>query len=159
MFGITGRVIIEFDEAVLKTEASLLKTVLVNIVDNALKASNKKQPVKISGHLLNGDQSLNGDQLPNVDQQGGYRFSVKDYGIGIGEDDIEKLTQAFYMVDKSRSRRSGGSGLGLTLVAEILELFGSALEIESTLGVGTRVSFVLREGVDSISGEIREGGE
>jgi signal transduction histidine kinase len=125
----------------------LLKTVLVNIVDNALKASNKKQPVKISGHLLGGDQ------------QGGYRFSVKDYGIGIGEEDIEKLTQAFYMVDKSRSRRSGGSGLGLTLVAEILELFGSALEIESTLGVGTRVSFVLREGVDLISDEIREGGE
>ena len=118
---------IEYDEAIIRTEAALLTTTLINIVDNALKVSDKNSPVEITGQLT-------GE---------GYRFSVKDYGCGIAGEDIGRLTQAFYMVDKSRSRSFGGAGLGLTLCAEILELFGSELEIESELGKGARVSFVL----------------
>jgi signal transduction histidine kinase len=128
MFAMKGNVSIVYDDAFIRAELSLLKTVLTNITDNALKASDKNLPVEITGRLL----------------ICGYKFTVLDYGIGIAEDDIGKLTQAFYKADKSRSGvRSSGSGLGLTLCAELLELFGSELEIESRLGEYTRVSFTL----------------
>jgi len=127
MFGASGKIVIEYEDAVISTEASLLKTVLTNLVDNALKASDKEKPVVISGRRVSG----------------GYMFSVKDFGIGIAAEDLSKLTQAFFKVDKSRSGSASGSGLGLTLCAEILDLFGSGLNIESQPGAGTTVSFVL----------------
>ena len=52
------------------------------------------------------------------------------------------MTEAFYMVDKARSRKEGGSGLGLALCSRIAQLHDARLEIESTLGEGTKVSVV-----------------
>ena len=120
-------VTITYDEAKLNLEADLLITVLVNIAENAVKASEPGSRVEIAGRITNG----------------GYRFSIRDHGCGIAPEDIDKLTQAFYMVDKSRSRSQHGVGLGLTLCADILALHDSVLEITSTPGVGTEVSFQL----------------
>ena len=64
--------------------------------------------------------------------------------MGIPKEEQEKITKAFYMIDKSRSRSRNGAGLGLALCAEILTLHGSRLEIESEIGKGTCMSFVLR---------------
>ena len=64
-----------------------------------------------------------------------------DCGRGIPKDELEKITQPFYMVDKSRSRKMGGAGLGLALCNEIARLHGSMLTIESEENVGTTVQF------------------
>ena len=74
----------------------------------------------------------------------GYRFTVRDYGLGIPKKEQARITQAFYMVDKSRSRSKNGAGLGLALCAEILALHASRLEIESTPGEGSRIGFLLQ---------------
>ena len=108
-------------------EPALIQSVLLNLTDNARKASPSGGRIEISGR----------------NDFDGYWFSVKDYGVGIPEQEQQKITQAFYMVDKSRSRSQNGAGLGLALCAEVLALHHSRLEIESTPGKGTCVGFLL----------------
>lgn len=112
-------------------DANLIKTVLINLLDNACKASEPGSRIEILGKA----------------EGEGYRFTVKDYGMGIPKEELTKITKAFYMVDKSRSRSRNGAGLGLSLCTEILELHHTKLEIDSALGEGTAASFLLgREG-------------
>ena len=75
----------------------------------------------------------------------GAMFSVEDNGPGIAPEHIPRLTERFYRVDKARSRQTGGSGLGLAIVKHAVSHHDSRLEIESTLGKGTRFSFLLPE--------------
>jgi signal transduction histidine kinase len=63
---------------------------------------------------------------------------VKDTGVGIPEDDIPRIFDRFYRVDKARSRDAGGTGLGLAVVQETVERLGGAIQTESVLGQGTR---------------------
>ena len=118
-------------------EEDLLKTVLNNLVDNACKASEPGGKIEITGART----------------EAGYRFSVRDYGVGIAPEEIKKITQAFYMVDKSRSRSRNGAGLGLALCTEILKLHDSELEIESTVGEGSCISFTIAEAADEYEAE------
>lgn len=76
--------------------------------------------------------------------EGGYEFRVQDYGVGIPEEELQRVTEAFYMVDKSRSRSRNGAGLGLALCVEILRLHDSELWIDSVVDEGTCMSFVLQ---------------
>ena len=76
----------------------------------------------------------------------GCKICVTDNGSGIPEEALAHLTEAFYRVDKARSRAQGGAGLGLTLCAKIVELHGGTLRFASKLGVGTRVTAELRGG-------------
>ena len=69
--------------------------------------------------------------------------TVEDTGRGIPKESLHRVTEPFYMVDKSRARRQGGSGLGLALCQRIAAAHGSALRIESEPGRGTRVSVTL----------------
>lgn len=116
-----------FDKGMVYAEINLIKSVLLNLVDNALKASLPGGIVEVSGKLL----------------EDGYQFRVKDYGVGIPEEEVKRVTEAFYMVDKSRSRSKNGAGLGLALCVEILRLHDSELTIESKVDEGTCMSFVL----------------
>ncbi|KNC92159.1 phosphate regulon sensor histidine kinase PhoR [Trabulsiella odontotermitis] len=75
----------------------------------------------------------------------GAQFSVEDNGPGIASEHIPRLTERFYRVDKARSRQTGGSGLGLAIVKHAISHHDSRLDIESTVGKGTRFSFVLPE--------------
>jgi two-component system phosphate regulon sensor histidine kinase PhoR len=68
-------------------------------------------------------------------------FSVTDNGDGISEEHLSRLTERFYRVDKARSRKTGGSGLGLSIVKHVLSHHNSRLEIESTAGEGSVFSF------------------
>lgn len=120
-------IVYSWDKGAVYCEADLIKTVLVNLLDNACKASEPGSKIEVSG----------------MQEKGGYRFVVKDYGIGILPEEQQKITKAFYMVDKSRARSKNGAGLGLALCAEILSLHHSHLEIESTPGEGSRISFLL----------------
>lgn len=118
---------ITYEECRINAEINLLKTVLINLVDNAIKASEAGQSIEIKG----------------VKESAGYRFAVRDYGVGIPAEECKKITEAFYMVDKSRSRSRNGAGLGLALCTSILELHNSRLEIESVLGEGSKISFLI----------------
>ncbi len=70
----------------------------------------------------------------------GYRITVADQGRGIPEGELNKITEPFYMVDKSRSRAEGGAGLGLALCKQIAELHRGRLRFESREGKGTIVT-------------------
>ena len=69
-------------------------------------------------------------------------LEVADNGRGIPQEELGKITEAFYMVDKSRSRREGGAGLGLALCVKIAEIHGGRLDITSQLGTGTKVRVI-----------------
>ncbi len=118
---------IMFEPATVHGEVNLIKSVLLNLVDNACKASAKGGIVEIDGAC----------------REEGYLFQVRDYGVGIPEEELKKVTEAFYMVDKSRSRSKNGAGLGLALCVEILRLHNCALHIDSRVGEGTCISFSL----------------
>ena len=127
MYGQNGEfdIHISYEDGVIRGEVNLLKSVLVNLVDNAMKASEPQSRIEICG----------------FEKEEGYYFVVQDEGEGIPEEELRKITEAFYMVDKSRSRSRNGAGLGLALCAAILELHQSRLMIESELGKGSRIGF------------------
>ena len=104
-------------------DMDLMSELLLNLVDNAGKASKPGNVIELAAQR-------------NV-------FYVKDYGIGIAKEEIEKICQPFYMTDKSRNRKSGSIGLGLALAIEIAKLHRAKLEIDSEPGKGTTVKVVL----------------
>ena len=92
---------------------------MLNLVDNAGKASEEGGKIRITAE----DKAL----------------TVEDYGCGIAPEDLKRVTEAFYMVDKSRSRKEGGAGLGLALCKEIADLHHWKMSVESEPEKGTRV--------------------
>ena len=73
----------------------------------------------------------------------GFAFYVRDTGKGIPKEELSRITEAFYMVDKSRSRQQGGAGLGLSICAEIVKRHGGQMEFRSREGKGTVVRLFL----------------
>lgn len=114
----------EGDGFSLQMDAELMESLLINLVDNALRASGPGSTVVVRAEYLDHRKVL----------------QVEDQGIGIPQSELPRVTEAFYMVDKSRSRRAGGSGLGLALCVEIARLHHGKLSIESREGQGTTVS-------------------
>lgn len=112
------------DEGMIRGDAALLQMLLQNLLDNARKASED-----------GGQVTLTGRSGPE-----GYTVIVTDHGRGIPAGELQKITEPFYMVDKSRSRAEGGAGLGLALCKEIVELHRGRLRFESTEGMGTTVT-------------------
>jgi signal transduction histidine kinase len=77
-------------------------------------------------------------------QQGKWvEVSVVDTGEGIPAEDLPNIFERFYRVDKSRSRATGGSGLGLTIAKRLVEAHGGKIEAQSELGKGSRFSFTI----------------
>ncbi len=82
------------------------------------------------------------------------RIEVSDTGRGIPEENLERIFERFYRVDPDRSRKSGGTGLGLSIVKQILHAHEEQIQVESTLGRGTRFWFDLPLAEDEILEEI-----
>ena len=114
---------INLEKGVIYGDKDLLLSVFYNLLDNATKAASK------DGFVL-----LKGKKVDN-----GYEVKVVDNGRGIPESEINRITEAFYMVDKSRSRKEGGAGIGMTLCQKIITLHKGILKISSRLGAGTIV--------------------
>ena len=93
--------------------------VLVNLIDNAVKASKQ------------------GDKILVLVKDG--CIYVSDHGRGIPAEEQEKILEPFYMIDKSRSRQHGGAGLGLAITTRILQVHNWTMQIESEEGKGTTI--------------------
>lgn len=107
------------DDVFLDMDSDLMRSLLMNLVDNAAKASKPGQSITMRAH--------------------DHAIEVIDCGAGIPAEEISRVTEPFYMVDKSRSRKRGGSGWGLALVKEIVLAHSAELVISSKLGEGTTV--------------------
>ena len=115
-------------------EPDLFKTLMINLVDNARKASRRGDVIELFGKA----------------EEDGYALYVRDHGSGMKKEELSKITEPFYMIDKSRSRAQNGAGLGLALCQRIAELHGTNLEYDSAPGKGTMVRIFLKG--DGVSG-------
>jgi signal transduction histidine kinase len=117
--------------------------VLINLLDNGLKFTPKGGRVTVTARRVRsaecGVRSAS-DMTSHADQ---VEISVEDTGIGIHSQDLPRITERFYRVDKARSREMGGTGLGLAIVKHLVKAHGSDLIIESQLNKGTTVRFHL----------------
>lgn len=102
-------------------DAGKLYQVFLNLLDNAIKYSDPGAQVYVS--LEEADSSV--------------VVRVRDTGVGIPEEDLPQLFDRFYRVDKARSRATGGSGLGLSITRELVELHGGDVSVQSEVGVGS----------------------
>ncbi len=106
-----------------------LEQVLVNLLDNAIKFNRPGGTVVIGCELVAEDQ---------------VQVTVCDTGIGIPSEDLKRIFERFYRVDKARSRPAGGTGLGLPIVKEVVERMGGSVSVESQLGKGTKFTILLK---------------
>lgn len=110
-------------------EPDAIKQVLINLINNALVAIDENGEINISLKTENTD----------------IKILVKDNGIGISQENLKHLFERFYRVDTSRERNKGGSGLGLSIVYEIIKVNNGTIDIKSEVGSGTTfiISFPL----------------
>ena len=113
---------LEIEEEFIDIEFDLFKMLILNLIDNSIKADAKL--IKIIGNKIDNEK---------------YRISVNDDGRGIPKKEISRITEAFYMVDKSRSRAHHGVGLGLALCEKIARIHKSKLYISSEENEGTTI--------------------
>ncbi len=109
-----------------------IRQVLINLLNNAVKYTHKGSvTLRIEGSTIEGKAILD--------------FSVEDTGIGIKEEDIAKLFREFERIEEMRNRNIEGTGLGMSIATQLLNLMGSKLYVESTYGQGTRFYFTLEQ--------------
>jgi len=101
--------------------------VFVNLLDNAIKFSRPNSEISIA--------------VQSVD--GKVRITIADSGVGIPSEDLPRIFERFYRVDKARSRDVGGTGLGLSIVKHVVEQMGGTVAVDSRLGEGSRFTIVV----------------
>ncbi|WP_051200246.1 ATP-binding protein [Butyrivibrio sp. FCS006] len=114
-----------------------IKQAVTNLITNAVKYT-KEGSVTIG---------LGFARMPGDDKSVLLNFSVKDTGIGIKEEEINKIFEAFERLDKKKNQGVEGTGLGITITQKLLNLMGSTLEVESVYGEGSSFSFTLKQEV------------
>ncbi|WP_169865180.1 sensor histidine kinase [Sutcliffiella halmapala] len=110
-----------------------LEQLLIILLDNAVKYSKDSTNVEVSAGQ----------------EEGKFFFLIKDYGIGIPKEDLEKIFDRFYRVDKARSREKGGQGLGLSIAQRIVHNYNGSIVAESVEGEWTSIQVIFDEGTSS----------
>ena len=118
-----------FSKAVINADEQKIKQLTLILVDNAIKYTPEGGAVMIRLERAENTRVI---------------FSVADSGIGIAPEDLDKVFERFYRVDKARSREMGGNGLGLAIAAEIVKLHDGKISVESKLGEGTKFTVELK---------------
>ncbi len=118
---------LEGNELIVNADHGKIQQVMYNLIDNALKFSSNGSSIDIETSYKNKKAYI----------------SVKDHGIGISSNDLPKIWDRFYKADSSRGKDRTGSGLGLSIVREIIQSHGQKINVVSTQGVGTEFSFTL----------------
>ena len=111
-------------------DAEKIQQVLTNLIVNAIKYGHEDGTIEVSIEDLVKSKVI---------------IRITDNGEGIAKEHIPRLFERFYRVDKSGSRKEGGSGLGLSIVKHIIEAHGEKIYVESVLGVGSEFSFTLEK--------------
>lgn len=112
-----------------------IKQIMLNLISNGIK------------YTKTGSVSLKVSFDKKGDHSGFLNVSVVDTGIGIKEENIPKLTEAFVRVDEGKNKYIQGTGLGLSITSSLLQMMGSRLEIESVYGEGSSFSFKIEQGI------------
>lgn len=118
---------LEIEDGCVIADKVLLEDCLRNLIDNSKKSNPKDKRIRILGK----------------NEKDKYRISVEDKGCGIPKEDLPRILESFYMVDKARARKNGRNGIGLSICEKIANLHHTKLMIESELNKGTCVSFYL----------------
>lgn len=118
--------------AYLKGDPMRLNQVLLNLIGNAIKFT-EEGCIDLAATLLPGSDA---DKVT-------VRFTIEDTGIGIPEDKLEDVFESFTQASSETTRKYGGSGLGLSIVKKLIELQGGSIKVESTVGKGSRFTFVI----------------
>lgn len=116
----------------IRADMELMKNVLLNILDNGGKAAGLNGEITIEAGCKNGNVWI----------------SITDNGMGMPKEEISKIREAFYRVDKSRSRADGGAGLGLAICSNIMNIHKGEILFESEVGKGTTVTLVWKGSID-----------
>lgn len=111
----------------IRAEELALKQILINLLSNAVKFTEAKGSITLKAF---------------INDRGQFEVFVEDSGIGMQESDIDKALSAFGQIDSSLNKKVSGTGLGLTLVKQLVELHGGRLNVRSAPGQGTKVTFV-----------------
>jgi two-component system phosphate regulon sensor histidine kinase PhoR len=109
-----------------------LFTVFSNLIDNAIKYSEENKNIKIKSEDCDGKL---------IDKH--LMISVKDYGIGIPQEFIPRITERFFRVDTEKSKKIGGTGLGLAIMKHIITQHRGDYEILSSVNKGTEIKIYL----------------
>ncbi|MFV0532016.1 MAG: sensor histidine kinase [Flavobacteriales bacterium] len=120
----------EYDNIRIIGDLERIQQVMVNLVVNAIKHSNQDDTM-VTVSFKNQNENI--------------QIAVHDNGQGISQEDQERIFERFYRVDKSRNRKKGGSGLGLSIVKHILDAHGEKIHVESQSGKGTTFYFNLKK--------------
>jgi len=115
------------EDLIVWADRDQISQTLINLLDNAVKYASEGGSVTVSA----------------VEMPGEVRVTVKDTGIGIPKEDLDRVFERFYRVDKNRSREIGGTGLGLSIVKHIIQGHRGRVWVESELGQGSAFSFSL----------------
>ncbi|MCI8965579.1 MAG: HAMP domain-containing histidine kinase [Clostridia bacterium] len=118
---------LNIEKAYVVADKVLLESCLRNLIDNSKKANPKDKIIRVVGKVENNK----------------YKISIIDKGCGIPEEDLPRITESFYMVDKVRAKTNGRSGIGLSICEKIAKLHNSKLEITSKVDEGTSISLYL----------------
>ena len=118
--GLGFRINVETEEKTIHTDAVKLRQVLLNLLSNAVKYTD-------TGEI----------SVKTETRDGVIDFLVTDTGVGVGEDNLEKIFEPFWQVEQTTTRRAGGTGLGLAVTRHFVEMLGGSIAVESTLGNGS----------------------
>ena len=127
-------------EGFLYGNEELLYSLLSNLVENAARACEERGHIYVSIEEYN-EGAFDGRKNDMTEFA---RIRVRDDGIGMRQEEMEKITEPFYRADKARSRKSGGIGLGMTLCRQIVQCHEGTMECDSIYGEGTAVTVLIR---------------
>ena len=112
------------EEIIVEADEEKMRQILINLLENAIRYSGRGTSIRLKA-VMEGHEAV---------------IQVEDSGIGIPREDLPRITERFYRVNKARSRADGGSGLGLSIVDQLVGQHHGTLHIESELGKGTTVT-------------------
>lgn len=120
------KLLVSGQSCIIKANRFMVEELIYNLCDNGIRYNVKDGTVYVSVSKA-GDKTV---------------LSVKDTGIGISEDNTERIFERFYRVDKSRSKSTGGTGLGLAIVKHIVSQHNAQMQLESKIGIGTEIKIL-----------------
>jgi signal transduction histidine kinase/DNA-binding response OmpR family regulator len=156
---ITFNVRSDEEEIITYIDKTKFEKILTNVLSNAFKFTPEGGSVDVAIHIhpefISGSQSVStasaNIKIPKLFRDGRFvEISIKDTGVGIAEDQFDKIFDRFYQVDSSHTREHEGTGIGLALTKELVELHKGIIEVESEEGKGSTFRLLLPLGKDHL---------